>query len=57
MADPLLAAVLSFVVPGLGQVYNGRFLRGAAVFLLSWTVIVYLWGIYDAYRLASDEDR
>lgn len=26
--DPGLAAVLSLVVPGVGQVYNGDFLRG-----------------------------
>lgn len=28
LSDPGLAAVLSFVVPGLGQFYNGKFLRG-----------------------------
>jgi TM2 domain-containing membrane protein YozV len=28
LPDPGLAAVLSFVVPGLGQLYNGKFLRG-----------------------------
>ena len=26
--DPGLAAVLSLVVPGIGQVYNGDFIRG-----------------------------
>lgn len=26
--DPGIAAVLSFLVPGLGQFYNGTFLRG-----------------------------
>jgi len=26
--DPGLAAVLSLVVPGVGQIYNGDFLRG-----------------------------
>ena len=26
--SPGVAAVLSFVVPGLGQFYNGKFLRG-----------------------------
>lgn len=29
LPDPGLAAVLSFVIPGLGQFYNGKFLRGA----------------------------
>ena len=28
LPDPGLSAVLSFVVPGLGQFYNGRFWRG-----------------------------
>jgi TM2 domain-containing membrane protein YozV len=27
--DPNLSAVLSFVIPGLGQIYNGAWLRGA----------------------------
>ena len=26
--DPGVATVLSFVIPGLGQLYNGKFLRG-----------------------------
>ena len=26
--NPLTAAVLSFLVPGVGQWYNGKFLRG-----------------------------
>jgi TM2 domain-containing membrane protein YozV len=30
--DPGLAAVLSFVIPGIGQIYNGDFLR--AIFWL-----------------------
>jgi TM2 domain-containing membrane protein YozV len=28
MSKPGVAAVLSFVVPGVGQIYNGKFLRG-----------------------------
>jgi TM2 domain-containing membrane protein YozV len=27
-SDPGVAAVLSFIVPGVGQIYNGKFLRG-----------------------------
>ena len=33
-----LAAVLSFVIPGLGQVYNGHFVRAAF-----WLVIAFWW--------------
>jgi TM2 domain-containing membrane protein YozV len=28
MKNPGTAAVLSFVVPGVGQIYNGKILRG-----------------------------
>lgn len=34
MRDPGVAAVLSFVVPGAGQIYNGTFLRA-----LFWLVV------------------
>lgn len=34
MKNPGLAAVLSFLLPGLGQIYNGNFLRG-----LFWLII------------------
>ena len=29
MRDPGTAALLSLLVPGIGQIYNGKFLRGA----------------------------
>ena len=28
MRDPGVAAVLSFFIPGIGQIYNGKILRG-----------------------------
>ncbi len=28
MRDPVLAGILSFIVPGVGQLYNGRILAG-----------------------------
>jgi TM2 domain-containing membrane protein YozV len=34
MSKPGIAAVLSFFVPGVGQFYNGKFLRG-----LFWLII------------------
>ncbi|NOX37519.1 MAG: hypothetical protein GXO78_08275 [Calditrichaeota bacterium] len=34
MSHAGLAAVLSFLIPGLGQIYNGTFLRG-----LFWLII------------------
>jgi len=33
--NPGLAAVLSFLIPGLGQVYNGCILRGVIWFLVA----------------------
>jgi TM2 domain-containing membrane protein YozV len=34
MRDPALAAILSLLVPGIGQLYNGRILAG-----LFWLII------------------
>ena len=28
MRDPLVAGILSFLIPGVGQIYNGRILAG-----------------------------
>lgn len=66
--DPLLATVLSLVVPGLGQFYNGEPGKGTAIFLgvvLSVQLLAVLvgflslpalwgWGIYDAYHSAEE---
>lgn len=38
MSRPGLAAVLSFVIPGLGQIYNGHFIRAAF-----WLLIAFGW--------------
>lgn len=58
-----IAAVLSFIVPGIGQIYNGAFLRG-----LFWLIITpgfwvgtggtlgwvcHLIAAYTAYRYAQ----
>lgn len=59
--SPGLAAVLSFLIVGLGQVYNGDVLKGAVLFVgflvLSFTVIgalgIWGFGIYDAYQVAK----
>lgn len=62
-----LAAVLSFFIPGLGQIYNGQILKGiiliiidaingALMFVLigfiTWPITV-LYAIYDAYMTAE----
>lgn len=47
--DPLLAPVLSAVIPGGGQVYNAHFVKAALIFATSPLVIPWLIGIVDAY--------
>jgi TM2 domain-containing membrane protein YozV len=62
-----LAAVLSFFISGLGQVYNGQILKGLVIIvvqiingalttiLIGWIplAIVWVWAIIDAYREAE----
>lgn len=62
----VIAALCSLVIPGLGQVYNGKLERGFLIFF--GTVIglfifilpglaVWAFGIYDAYTLALQMNR
>lgn len=41
-----LAALLSFVFPGLGQLYNGRWLRGIFMAIFFWVVVVLMAATY-----------
>jgi TM2 domain-containing membrane protein YozV len=63
MASPILAALLSFIIPGLGQFYAGYMIRGILLFIFA--NIVAILTLYmvnmpimvvaaiDAYALAS----
>ncbi len=51
--DPLAAALLSFLFPGGGQLYNEQVLKGEVIFLTSPLIFPWLYGILDAYRSAS----
>jgi len=51
--SPALAAILSFIVPGLGQVYNGQIGKAALIFLTGWLIIPWIIGIFDAYGVAK----
>ncbi len=65
--NPALAAILSFLINGLGQVYNGQIGKGILIFviqivnaLLTTVIIgfvtlpiVWIWSIYDAYKVAQ----
>ena len=64
MRDPALAGILSLLIPGLGQIYNGRVLIGIiwmVVFGVSWIGSVGLFGwiihiisAWCAYSYAKD---
>lgn len=69
--NPGLAAVLSFLITGLGQIYNGQIGKGiglliaAAVSAALCTVIIgfvflpviWIYGIYDAYKTTEKLNR
>lgn len=57
------AAVMSAIIPGLGQIYKGRMLRAVGIwaamfvgFLMLFlpAIAVYVWNIYDAYKLVEE---
>ena len=67
MRNPILAAILSLVLSGLGQIYNGQVPKGVifivaqlinaalTTVLIGWVLmpIVGLWAIIDAYVVAK----
>ncbi len=67
LKNPALAAILSFLLPGLGQIYNGEVGKGIVIIvvqvvniLLMAVIIgfftgfaVMVWAIYDAYKTAE----
>jgi TM2 domain-containing membrane protein YozV len=65
---PGMALILSFLVPGVGQIYNGDTKKGGVMlgfWLLSWFLVAYgglgfitgagiwIWAMIDAYNVAS----
>lgn len=55
--SPVLAAILSFVISGLGQFYNGQPAKGILVFLTSFLIFPWALGIIDAYKVAEKINR
>jgi len=67
MASPVLALILSFFIPGLGQFYTGQFLKAIALFILAvifaglstvligipFYLIIWIYSMYDAYTTAE----
>jgi TM2 domain-containing membrane protein YozV len=50
---PILAAALSFVIGGAGQLYNGQIGKGILIFFTSWLLIPWIYGVFDAYNTAK----
>ncbi len=55
--SPLLAAILSLVIPGLGQMYLGKLKKGIIFLLTFWLIIPWIYSIIDAYNLASEMNK
>jgi TM2 domain-containing membrane protein YozV len=67
MKNAGIAAVLSFFISGLGQIYNGQIIKGLVIILvqvvngiltgilIGWIplAIVWVWAIFDAYFVAE----
>jgi TM2 domain-containing membrane protein YozV len=67
--NPLLAAILSLLIPGLGQIYNGEWVKGLIFFSISVGVaivsiltggilccagwVIPVFAAYDAYKIAQ----
>lgn len=65
--NPTLAAILSFLISGVGQIYNGEVVKGVIIIavqvvnvllmglivgFITWPA-VWIWSIYDAYQVAK----
>jgi TM2 domain-containing membrane protein YozV len=71
MRSPILAAVLSLIVAGLGQIYNGQVTKGVifivvqlingalTAVLIGWFLLplVGLWAMIDAYMTAKHNNE
>lgn len=67
MASPLVAAVLSFFIPGLGQFYTGQLIKAVLLFVaavifgilstiligIPFYIIVWIYSMVDAYNEAK----
>ena len=71
MRNPVLAAILSLIVAGLGQIYNGQIPKGVifiivqlingalTAVLIGWLLLplVGLWAMIDAYMTAKHNNE
>ena len=52
-SSPLVAGILSFVIAGLWQIYNGQIAKGLLIFFTSLLIFPWIYGILDAYKTAQ----
>ena len=71
MRSPVLAAILSLILSGLGQIYNGQITKGVifiaiqlinaalTAVLIGWILmpLVGLWAMIDAYLVARNNNE
>jgi TM2 domain-containing membrane protein YozV len=71
MASPLIAVILSFFVPGLGQFYTGQLIKAILLFVaavifgllsailigIPFYIIVWLYSMFDAYNAAKESEQ
>ena len=63
LKNPGVAALLSFLIPGIGQMYNSEISKGVIFFLAGWIVFIpvvgwivrlglSIWAAIDAHKVA-----
>jgi TM2 domain-containing membrane protein YozV len=59
--EPGVALLLSFFMPGLGQIYNGDVGKGIIFFISFWILvwvfigwIIWIWALVDAHQSATN---
>ena len=55
-STPWVSGLLSLLLPGAGQVYNGQFMRGVFIFGTCWLLIPWIFGVIDAFGSARRAD-
>ena len=50
MSNVYPSSVLSFLLPGLGQIYNGNILFGYVIFII-WSISIWFFIIYNGWWL------
>lgn len=64
----IIPAILSAIIPGLGQIVKGQFIKGLLIiivgitvsYILLWTfivpIIIWAWNVFDAYTSTSEKN-